>query len=75
VEKPTMTEKFRADQIGSLLRPEALLAARRGHDAGEGDYEPVAEGGNLLTEDERYAKLALARTSRRRSGERSRAND
>ena len=29
-----MTEKFRADQIGSLLRPEALLDARRGHDAG-----------------------------------------
>ncbi|HEX3715321.1 MAG TPA: hypothetical protein VHV09_21190 [Trebonia sp.] len=59
MEKPTMTEKFRADQIGSLLRPEALLAARRGHDAGEGDYEPVAEGGNLVTEDEQYAKLAL----------------
>ena len=30
-----MTEKFRGDQIGSLLRPETLLAARRGHDAGE----------------------------------------
>jgi 5-methyltetrahydropteroyltriglutamate--homocysteine methyltransferase len=30
-----MTEKFRADQVGSLLRPDALLAARRGHDAGE----------------------------------------
>jgi 5-methyltetrahydropteroyltriglutamate--homocysteine methyltransferase len=30
-----MTEKFRADQVGSLLRPEGLLAARRGHDAGE----------------------------------------
>jgi hypothetical protein len=30
-----MTGKFRADQVGSLLRPEALLAARRGHDAGE----------------------------------------
>jgi 5-methyltetrahydropteroyltriglutamate--homocysteine methyltransferase len=27
--------KFRADHIGSLLRPEALLAARRAHDAGE----------------------------------------
>ena len=30
-----MTEKFRADQIGSLLRPAELLAARRAHDAGE----------------------------------------
>ena len=30
-----MTEKFRADHIGSLLRPEALLEARHGHDAGE----------------------------------------
>ncbi|WP_187365995.1 hypothetical protein [Trebonia kvetii] len=45
-----MTEKCRGDHIGSLLRPETLLAARRGHDAGEvsdadlreGDYEPVA---------------------------------
>jgi hypothetical protein len=32
-EELTMTEKFRADQVGSLLRPEALHAARRGHDA------------------------------------------
>jgi 5-methyltetrahydropteroyltriglutamate--homocysteine methyltransferase len=31
-----MTEgRFRADHIGSLLRPEALLQARRGHDAGQ----------------------------------------
>ena len=30
----TTDGKFRADQVGSLLRPEALLAARRGHDAG-----------------------------------------
>lgn len=30
-----MTEKFRADHSGSLLRPESLLAARRAHDAGE----------------------------------------
>jgi 5-methyltetrahydropteroyltriglutamate--homocysteine methyltransferase len=30
-----MTEKYRGDHIGSLLRPETLLAARRGHDAGE----------------------------------------
>ncbi len=33
-----MAEKFRADQIGSLLRPEAPLAARRGlGDAGSND--------------------------------------
>jgi len=33
-----MTEaKFRADHIGSLLRPEPLLAARRRHEAGELD--------------------------------------
>ena len=33
-----MTEaKFRADHVGSLLRPERLLAARRGHEAGEID--------------------------------------
>jgi 5-methyltetrahydropteroyltriglutamate--homocysteine methyltransferase len=42
-----MTEKFRADQIGSLLRPEALLAARRGHDAGE-----VTDAGLRAAEDE-----------------------
>jgi 5-methyltetrahydropteroyltriglutamate--homocysteine methyltransferase len=30
-----MTEKYRGDHIGSLLRPQTLLAARRGHDAGE----------------------------------------
>jgi methionine synthase II (cobalamin-independent) len=30
-----MTEKFRADHIGSLLRPAGLLTARRAHDAGE----------------------------------------
>lgn len=30
-----MTEKFRADHVGSLLRPGRLLAARRAHDAGE----------------------------------------
>jgi 5-methyltetrahydropteroyltriglutamate--homocysteine methyltransferase len=30
-----MTGKFRADHIGSLLRPAALLEARRAHDAGE----------------------------------------
>ncbi|HVT67922.1 MAG TPA: hypothetical protein VHF26_09250 [Trebonia sp.] len=30
-----MTEKYRADQVGSLLRPGQLLAARRAHDAGE----------------------------------------
>jgi 5-methyltetrahydropteroyltriglutamate--homocysteine methyltransferase len=29
------TEKFRADHVGSLLRPEPLLAARRRHQAGE----------------------------------------
>jgi methionine synthase II (cobalamin-independent) len=27
--------KFRADHVGSLLRPPALLAARRRHEAGE----------------------------------------
>ena len=33
-----MTEaKFRADHVGSLLRPEPLLAARRRHEAGEID--------------------------------------
>jgi methionine synthase II (cobalamin-independent) len=33
-----MTEaKFRADHVGSLLRPESLLAARRQHEAGELD--------------------------------------
>jgi methionine synthase II (cobalamin-independent) len=42
-----MTEKFRADQIGSLLRPEALLAARRGHDAGA-----VTDGGLRPAEDQ-----------------------
>ena len=41
-----MTEKFRADQIGSLLRPEALLTARRGHDAGE-----VSDAGLREAED------------------------
>lgn len=30
-----MTEKYRGDQVGSLLRPGQLLAARRAHDAGE----------------------------------------
>src|SRR5580692_5210986 len=29
--------KFRADHVGSLLRPEPLLAARRRHEAGETD--------------------------------------
>lgn len=29
------TEKFRADHVGSLLRPEPLLAARRRHEAGQ----------------------------------------
>ncbi len=34
------TSKFRADHVGSLLRPPALLEARRRHDAGEiGDAE------------------------------------
>ena len=42
-----MTEKFRADQVGSLLRPEALLAARRGHDAGE-----VSDAGLREAEDQ-----------------------
>jgi hypothetical protein len=30
-----MTEKYRGDHIGSLLRPEAVPAARRAHDAGD----------------------------------------
>jgi 5-methyltetrahydropteroyltriglutamate--homocysteine methyltransferase len=41
-----MTEKFRADQIGSLLRPQGLLAARRAHDAGE-----IADAELCETED------------------------
>ncbi len=36
----TETSKFRADHVGSLLRPPALLEARRRRDAGEiGDAE------------------------------------
>jgi 5-methyltetrahydropteroyltriglutamate--homocysteine methyltransferase len=39
--------KFRADHVGSLLRPPALLAARRRHDAGE-----ITDAGLRSVEDE-----------------------
>ena len=63
--------KFRADHVGSLLRPPALLRARRRHEAGEitgleqlalspqCGFASIAEGGNLLTPDEEFAKLKL----------------
>jgi 5-methyltetrahydropteroyltriglutamate--homocysteine methyltransferase len=41
------TGKFRADHIGSLLRPGVLLDARRGHDAGA-----VTDAGLRETEDQ-----------------------
>ena len=102
-----MTEtRFRADHVGSLLRPQSLLHARRQRADGKiGDEElravenaaighavalrrrideaakyvdlddlalspqcgfaSIAEGGNLLTADEQFAKLALvAQTAR-----------
>src|ERR1700722_15291917 len=47
--------KFRADQVGSLLRPASLLAARRARDAGE------ITGGELrAAEDEAITAAVLA---------------
>lgn len=35
------TPRFRADQVGSLLRPERLLKARQQHEAGEIDHDAL----------------------------------
>jgi predicted NUDIX family NTP pyrophosphohydrolase len=46
----TDSTKFRADHVGSLLRPPALLAARRCHEAGE-----ISAGELRAVEDEAIA--------------------
>lgn len=47
-----MTEiEFRADHIGSLLRPPELLAARQAHEAGKADDERLREAENQAITD------------------------
>jgi 5-methyltetrahydropteroyltriglutamate--homocysteine methyltransferase len=61
-----LTPPFRADHVGSLLRPAALHAARAGRAAGRISAEELTAAGfastvegNSLTIDEERAKLEL----------------
>ncbi|HTT18808.1 MAG TPA: hypothetical protein VMG82_07680 [Candidatus Sulfotelmatobacter sp.] len=68
-----MPSGYRADHVGSLLRPPALLRARQSSTDGEqlrkiedefialspqGGFASTAEG-NLLSEEDQWAKLKL----------------
>lgn len=45
---------FRADHVGSLLRPQHLMRSRKDHEEGR-----LSTEGNDLTHDEQRAKLEL----------------
>src|SRR4051794_30464487 len=45
-EKPEMNPPFRAEHIGSLLRPPALLRARKDFDAGAIDHQALTQAEN-----------------------------
>jgi 5-methyltetrahydropteroyltriglutamate--homocysteine methyltransferase len=59
-----MTTQFRADQVGSLLRPPGLLEARQARARGELALSPQCgfasvAAGNLLSPEDQWRKLEL----------------
>ena len=57
----TMTSRFRAEQVGSLLRPPELLAARSAHAAGQISLEQLraAEDRAILAAIEKQRAIGL----------------